>query len=156
MSSILTEINDLIQSNLEDIISTPFSENRLKALDSYSRRVEDYLDVLVEMTQALGDEVRRLRSKQNQFIEWATEADNNSKQFAQEGKRCLAQAARDRKRVMELAAEAFKEEADAQNEQFQALLDARLRLDARLTEVAQKRTALLMTPPQPSSIIVPT
>jgi len=156
MSSILTEINDLIQSNLEDILASPLSESRLQALDTYSRQVEDYLDVLVEMTKSLGDEVRRLRKKQYQFMQWAAEADASSHQFTQEGKFSLAQAANNRKRVMELAADALKREADAQNEQFQALLDARLRLDARLTEVAQKRTALLMTPPQPSSIIVPT
>jgi phage shock protein A len=146
MTSLLDDINTLIQTSLDDVISNPDCEDCLQALDAYGRQMEGYLDVLEEMTGTLGKGVKRLRRKQRQFEALAGEAGESARQFHREGQNNLARAAQDRMRVMQQASQAFQEEADLQNDRFRALMDVKLRLEARLTEVAQKRTALQMTP----------
>ncbi len=142
MTSLVQEVNALIQSNLETIIAYSNPDEGLSSLDTYSQKMEDYLDVLEEMTKVLAEGVRRLRSKQRRFESLAAEADRSARQFADEGQGKLARAAYARKQVMRQAFEAFREEADMQNERFQTLMDVRLRLEARLTEVAQERAVL--------------
>jgi phage shock protein A len=142
MTSLIHQVDSLIQSNLETILSESDQEDGLLALDAYSQQMEDYLDVLEEMTKTMGEGVRRLRNKQRQFESMTMEADRSARQFARERQGKLARAAYARKEVMHQASEAFQEEADIQNERFQALMDVRLRLEARLTEVAQKRALL--------------
>ncbi len=142
MTSLIHNINALIQSNLDALVADSGPDEGLLALDAYSQQMEDYLDVLAEMTKALGEGVRRLRNKQRRFESLAAEADRSARQFADEGQGKLARAAYARKQVMRQAFEAFREEADMQNERFQTLMDVRLRLEARLTEVAQKRAIL--------------
>ncbi len=142
MTSLIHNINALIQSNLDALVADSGPDEGLLALDDYSQQMEDYLDVLEEMTKALGEGVRRLRNKQRRFESLAAEADLSARQFADEGQGKLARAANARQQVMRQAFEAFREEADLQNERFQTLMDVRLRLEARLTEVAQKRAIL--------------
>ncbi len=145
MSPLLHDINQLIRSSLDDVTTNPEYSNRLQALDAYSQQMEDYLHVLEEMTRTLGQGVRQLRNKQRQFALMAAETDDSIYQFRSEGQPALARSARSHKRVMQQASEAFRQEADAQHERFRALMDVKLRLEARLTEVAQMRTALQMT-----------
>jgi len=44
--------------------------------------------------------------------------------------------------VMQLTSEAYGEEANLQNDRFLALMDAKLRLEARLTEVTQRGSTI--------------
>ncbi len=144
MSPLIQEINRLLQSNLDDVILGSDAQDVLMALDEYGRQVEDYLDVLGDMIKTLGKGVKRLRQKQRQYESLTTEVDDSARQFLWEGQEKLVRAANARKRVMRLASEAYQEEADLQNARFLALMDVKLRLEARLTEVAQ-RAALLQT-----------
>jgi len=155
MSPLLQEINTLIQTSLETVASDPDYDNSLLALDAYSQQIEDYLDVLEEMIRAMGTGVRRLRGKQRQFEALAGEADHSARQFSREGQSRLSKAAASRTRVMHQAAEAFRQEADAQNERFRVLMDAKLRLEARLTQVAQHRTLLQMAQGQDQARLLP-
>ena len=155
MSPLLQEINTLIQTSLEDVVSDPAYDNGLLALDAYSHEIEDYLDVLKEIIEVMSAGVRRLRGKQRQFEALAGEADHSVRQFSREGQPRLARAATSRTRVMRQAAETFRQEADAQNERFRALLDAKLRLEARLTQVAQHRTLLQMAQGRDQTDLIP-
>lgn len=156
MSPILPEINALIQSNLEDVASNPAYENSLLALEDYSQQIEDYLDVLEELTRALGMGAKHLKHKQHHFEMLAEEAENSARQFRQERQNRLARAAQNRKQVMKLASQAFQEEADLQTERFRMLMDAKLRLEARLTEVTQKRAVMHVDIVQDEGALLPT
>jgi phage shock protein A len=155
MFPLLHEINTLIQTNLEDIAADINYDSHLQALDAYCQQMEDYRDVLEEMIQALGKEIKQLRNKQRRFETLAAGAERSAKQFQEEGQHKLALAAHNRKKVMELAARTFREEADSQNEHFRIMMDAKLRLEARLTEVAQKRTILQAAQPPAPSLLLP-
>ncbi len=115
---------------------------RLQALDDYSRLVEDYLEVVEDITESLGQGVKRLRRRQRIFQKRMDEAEANAKQFQQEGQYKLARAAANRKKVLAEAVRAYKHEADLQNARLLQFMDARLALEARLTEVNWERARL--------------
>jgi len=144
MSPLIQEINRLLQSDLDDVILNAGYQNALPALDEYRQQMEEYLDVLRDMIKTLGKGAQRLRRKQRQFEDMSAEADRSARQFLQEGQEELVRAAYARKRIMQLACEAYQEEADWQNARFLVLMDAKLRLEARLTEVAQRSAAMQM------------
>jgi len=144
MPPLIHEINLLLQSNLDDMILNAADQHTLSALDAYRQQVENYLDVLKDMIKTLGNGVQQLRRKQRQLESLSIEADRSARQFSQEGKESLVRAAIDRRRVMQLASQAYQEEADLQNDRFLALMETRLRLEARLTEVAQKSAMVQM------------
>lgn len=143
MPPLIHEINLLLQANLDEILNAE-EQNTLSALDAYRQQIEDYLDVLRDMTKTLGNGVQRLRRKQSQFESLSMEADRSARQFSQEGLESLVRAATARRRVMQLASQAYQEEADLQNDRFLALMETKLRLEARLTEVAQKSATVQM------------
>jgi len=142
MDTLIREINALIRLNLNDIVLKSENEDCLSALDDYCHQIENYLDVLDEIIQALGKGVRRLRREKHQFTALVSEAERSERQFNWEGQQKLARAARKRGRVLRLAASACLEEGDRQNARFLSLMDSKLQLEARLTEVTQKRIAL--------------
>ena len=142
MPRLIQEIDLLLQSNLDDMILNAGHQDALPALDAYRQQMEDYLDVLGDMIKTLGNGVQLLRQKQRQFESLSIEADRSARQFLREGQENLVRAATTRKRVMKLASEAYQEETNLQNARFLALMDAKLRLEARLTEVAQKSAAM--------------
>ncbi len=142
MPRLIQEIDLLLQLNLDDMILNAGHQDALPALDAYRQQMEDYLDVLGDMIKTLGNRVQLLRQKQRQFESLSIEADHSARQFLREGQENLVRAATTRKRVMQLASEAYQEETTLQNARFLALMDAKLRLEARLTEVAQKSAAM--------------
>jgi phage shock protein A len=142
MIPLVLEINTLLQSKLDEIVLNPGYENGFLALDEYSQQMEDYLEALEDMPRTLGKGIKRLRRRQQHFESLTAEADRSAQQFSREGQTKLARAAYARKRVMQLASEAYGEEANLQNDRFLALMDAKLRLEARLTEVTQRGSTI--------------
>ncbi len=142
MSSLVQTIQSLIRQNVTYDDSQPPTQAELQVLDDYSRQIEEYLDVVEDMTRVLGKGVRRLRRRQRHFEALIEEADENVRQFDREGQEKLAQAAAKRKAVMVEAAQAFRAEADSQNARLLEYMDAKLQLEARLTEVKLERARL--------------
>ena len=145
MEKLLQNITHLINTNAKiDDPRSRHSDDR-SALDIYVQQIEDYLYVLEDMVQTLGKTVKQLRHQQQYFQGLTSEEEQTAIQFSLEGKTSLARAARSRGAVMQQATEAYQTEAELQNERFLALMDAKLRLEARLTVVNQQR-ALMFEP----------
>jgi len=142
MNSLVQRVQTLIRQNITDSDSQPPSQSKLQILDDYSRQIEEYLNVIEDMTKALGKSVRRLRRRQRHFEALIEEADANIQQFNREGQEKLARAAAERKAVMSEAARAFRAEADSQNARLLEYMDVKLQLEARLTEVNLERARL--------------
>ncbi len=137
METLIREIGALIQTHPDKISFDDGNENN--ALDAYVQRIEDYLEALEDMTATFGRMLKGLRRKQRYFEDLAREAEAGVKQFLQEGSDQLAQAALARQGAMRQASEVYRLEWEQQHARFLALLDAKLRLAARLTEVSQRR-----------------
>jgi len=142
MASLLEKVGTLISANLHWIVNQALQANSLAVVDEYIRRVEDNLEALEDAAATVGGEAKTLRRKQREFEAKAQELDRNIDLFLREGKDKLAMAAQSRYNTMARLADTYREQADAQESEFQKLLDAKLRLEAKLTEVKQERIHL--------------
>ena len=142
MASLLEKVSVLISANLHWLVNQALEANSLAVVDEYIRRVEDNLEALEDAAATVGGEAKTLRRKQREFEAKAEELDRNIDLFLREGKDKLAVAAQSRYNTMVQLAETYRQQADAQEAEFQKLLDAKLRLEAKLTEVKQERVNL--------------
>ena len=142
MDTLIQTIQTLVSHTMPRVQGRPPTPDDLQSLDAYSRQMEDYLEVVKDITITLGKGVKRLRRRQRHFEDLIVEAEANARQFDREGKVSLARAAAQRKAAMAQAARAYRNEADVQNARLLEFMDARLRLEARLTEINRERTRL--------------
>ncbi|RUA17446.1 MAG: hypothetical protein DSY55_02155 [Clostridia bacterium] len=142
MDALLQKIDTLINARPIDFGQQPDQNASQSMLDAYGQQMEDYLSVLDDLIQTVGSSLKRLRDKQQHFQRLVLEAGQTIEQFQKEGQRSLALAARNHSDALQQTANAYQEEADALNARFLALMDVKLRLDARLTEVNQRRVGL--------------
>jgi phage shock protein A len=142
MASLLERVGTLISANLNWMVTQALKANSMAVLDEYIRRVEDNLEALEDAAATVGGEAKTLRRKFTEFDAKARELDSNIDLFLREGKESLALAAQSRFNTMRRLADTYKEQADAQDVEFQKLLEAKLKLEAKLTEVKQERVEL--------------
>ena len=142
MASLLEKVGILISANLHWMANQALQANSMAVVDEYIRRVEDNLEALEDAAATVGGEAKTLRRKQREFESKAEELDRNIDLFLSEDKDKLAMAAQSRYNTMKDLADTYREQADAQEAEFQKLLDAKLRLEAKLTEVKQERIQL--------------
>jgi phage shock protein A len=92
------------------------------------------------VSQAL--KAKTMRRKYDEYTRKSDELDRNIDLFLREGKESLAMAAQSRLNTTRRVAESYAEQAQQQESEFQKLLDAKLKLEAKLTEVRQERAEL--------------
>ena len=137
METLTKALSKLIRTSLDAVVQE--STDPILALDDYYQQLEIYLEVIREMGQAAGKNLRDLRKQQAHYQAMEARAQHSARQFSGEGQTRLAQAATLRQHVMQQAAASLQPAIDAQNTRFMALLDAKLQLEARLTETSQRR-----------------
>lgn len=142
MASLLEKVSVLISANLHWMVNQALEANSVAVVDEYIRRVEDNIEAVEDAAATVGGEAKTLRRKQQEFQAKADELDRNIDFFLGEGKDQLAMAAQSRFNTMKSLADTYRTQADLQESEFQKLLDAKLRLEAKLTEVKQERVNL--------------
>jgi phage shock protein A len=142
MASILERVGTLISANLNWLVSQALKANSMAVVDEYIRKVEDNLEALEDAAATVGGEAKTLRRKYEEFHGKAQELDGNIDLFLREGKESLATAAQSRYNTIHRLAENYREQSEAQDVEYQKLLEAKLKLEAKLTEVRQERVEL--------------
>lgn len=142
MSSLLDRVGTLISANLNWLVTRALQANSMAVVDEYIRRVQDNLEALEDAAATVGGEARTMRRKYEEFKAKAEELDRNIDLFLREGKESLAVAAQSRYNTMQRLAENYQEQAQSHEAEFQKLLDAKLKLEAKLTEIRQERVEL--------------
>lgn len=142
MASLLEKVGVLISANLHWMVNQALEANSVAVVDEYIRRVEDNIEAVEDAAATVGGEAKTLRRKQQEFQAKADELDRNIDLFLGEGKDQLAMAAQSRYNTMKSLADTYRTQADLQETEFQKLLEAKLRLEAKLTEVKQERVHL--------------
>jgi phage shock protein A len=142
MASILDRVGTLISANINYLISQAMKANSIAIVDQYIRNVETNLEALEDAAATVGGEARTLRRKHNEFQSQVNELDRNIDVFLREGKEQLAVAAQSRYNTIKRLADQYAEQAEGQEAEYQKLLDAKLKLEAKLTEVKQERVEL--------------
>lgn len=142
MASLLERVGTLISANLNWLVSQALRANSMAVIDEYIRRVEDNLEALEDAAATVGGEVKTLKRKHDEYEAKARELDGNINLFLQQNKEQLAVAAQSRYNTFQRLAESYRQQYQAQEVEYQKLLDAKLKLEAKLTEIRQERVEL--------------
>jgi phage shock protein A len=142
MASLLERVGTLISANLNWLVGRALKANSMAVVDEYIRRVEDNLEALEDAAATVGGEAKTLKRKHGEFKAKAEELDKNIDLFLTQGKESLAVAAQSRYNTYVRLAQTYREQYVSQETEYQKLLDAKLKLEAKLTEVRQERVEL--------------
>lgn len=142
MASLLEKVQTLISANLHAMVDAALRANSLAVFDQYVREVEDNLENLEDAVATVGGELKTLRRKKAELDQKAADLDRNIDIFLREAKEDLALAAQSRLNSTNRLIQNYEEMLERQETEFQSLQDARLKLEAKLTEVKQEREEL--------------
>lgn len=139
MASLLEKVQTLITANLHALVDEALKKNSLAVIDQYIRQVQDNLEDLEDAAATIGGEVKTLRRKHEELAAKSAEIDHNIDLMLKEGRENLAVAAQSKLNSTQRLAETYKQQHERQQTEYQKLLDAKLKLEAKLTTVKQER-----------------
>lgn len=139
MADLLKKVQTLISANMHAMVDSALKSNSLAVYDEYVRQVEDNLDRLREAEATVGADVKTLRRKKTDSDQKAAELDRNIDIFLREGKEELALAAQGRLNSVTRLSQSYDTMIERQESEYSSLKNARLKLEAKLTDVRQQR-----------------
>ena len=142
MASLLDKVATLIKANLHYLVDQALKQNSLAVIDQYIREVEDNLDKLEDAAATVGGQVKTLKRKFDEFQAKAEELDRNIDILLQEGREELAVAAQSKLNSTQRLADDYREQHERQKAEYEKLLEAKLKLEAKLTTIKQEREEL--------------
>jgi len=142
MASLLDKVATLIKANLHYLVDQALKQNSLAVIDQYIREVENNLDKLEDAAATVGGQVKTLKRKFDEFQTKADELDRNIDILLQEGREELAVAAQSKLNSTQRLADEYREQHERQKAEYEKLLDAKLKLEAKLTTIKQEREEL--------------
>ena len=142
MASLLDKVATLIKANLHYLVDQALKQNSLAVIDQYIREVEDNLDKLEDAAATVGGQVKTLKRKFDEFQAKAEELDRNIDILLQEGREELAVAAQSKLNSTQRLTDNYREQHERQKAEYEKLLDAKLKLEAKLTTIKQEREEL--------------
>lgn len=142
MATLLEKAHTLISANMHAILDKALKANSLAVLDEYIRQVQDNLEDLEDAAATVGGQVKTLKRKTTQFEEKARDLDRDIDALLVRNKDDLAIAAQRKLNSVQEMAQEYREQYERQQKEYQKLLDARLKLEAKLTEIRQEREQL--------------
>ncbi|HEY4723566.1 MAG TPA: PspA/IM30 family protein [Anaerolineae bacterium] len=143
MASLLDKVRTLISANLHSMVDSALKANSVAVMDEYIRQAENNLDALEDAAATVGGEVKTLKRKADEYAALVTKLDKDIDALLQQGREDLATAAQSKFNSTQKLAEQYKEQYARQQAEYQNLLDAKLKLEAKLTTTKQEREELL-------------
>jgi phage shock protein A len=140
--SLLDKVNTLISANLHGIVDRALASNSVQVMDEYIRQVEQNLDALEDQAATVGGTVKTLKRKYEEFAAAAEKLDRDIDTLIVKGKNDLAAAAQSELNTKQQLSQEYYEQWQEQDRQYQAMLEMRLKLEARLTTIKQEREHL--------------
>jgi phage shock protein A len=142
MASLLDKVGTLIRANLHSMVDQALKSNSVAVLDEYIRQAENNLEDLEDAAATVGGNVRTLERKYTEYEAKADELDRNIDLLLQKGKDELAVAAQSKLNSTRRLADDYKAQWEQQQREYQALINAKLKLEAKLTTIKQEREEL--------------
>jgi len=142
MASLLEKVQTLISANLHWLVDQALKTNSIAVINQYIREVEDNLEDLSEAVATVGGQVKTLRRKQEEHQAKAAELDRNIDLFLREGREDLARAAQSKLNSTQRLVDTYSQQLEQMQREYQSLMDARLKLEAKLTTIKQEREHL--------------
>lgn len=139
MASLLDKVSTLIQANLHSLVDSALKANSMAVIDQYVRDVDNNLDALEDAAATVGGQVKTIQRKRDDFAKQVAELDRNIDLFVSQGKNDLARAAQAKYNSTKSLLDTYASQLERQEKEYKSLLDARLKLQAKLTTIKQQR-----------------
>lgn len=143
MATLLEKVSTLISANLHALIDQALKSNSPAVIDQYIRQVENNLADLEDAAATVGGEVRTIKRKVTEYEQKADETDQAINAFLMEGNNAYASAAQAKLNSTQRLVDTYKEQAVRQEAEYQNLLSAKVKLEARLQTMKQEREELM-------------
>jgi len=138
----MEKVSTLISANLHYLVDQALKTNSLAVIDQYMRQVEDNLADLEDAAATVGGEVKGMQRKLIEYQHKQQELDRAIDAFLTEGNDSAAVAAQSKLNSTLRLIETFNTQLERQEKEFKALLDAKVKLEARLATMKQEREEL--------------
>lgn len=142
MASLLEKVTTLISANMHALVDQALKSNSLAVIDEYVRQVEHNLADLEDAAATVGGEVKSIKRRLEDHEQKYNELDRAIDAFLREGNEAAAVAAQSRLNSVARLVETYKEQVKRQEVEFGKLLDAKVKLEARLATMKQEREEL--------------
>jgi phage shock protein A len=142
MASLVDKVNTLINASLHSIVDKALQQNSVAVMDEYIRQAEKNLEALEDSAATVGGTVRTLKRKYEEFSQAAEKLDRDIDTLVIKGKDDLAAAAQAELNTKQQLAQEYYEQWQQQENQYQQMLDMRVKLEGRLTAIRQEREHL--------------
>ena len=143
MASILEKVSTLISANLHYMVDQALKSNSPAVIDQYIRQVENNLDDLEDAAATVGGEVKTLKRKLAEYEQKQSELDQAIDAFLREGDENAAVAIQSRLNSTMRLVESYQAQVERQQAEFNNLLGAKVKLEARLSTMKQEREELM-------------
>jgi phage shock protein A len=142
MASLLEKVSTLISANLHYLVDQALQNNSVAVIDQYIRQVEDNLEDLEDAAATVGGEVKSIKRKLADYEHKEAELDRAIDAFLVEGNEELAAAAQSKLNSTQRLVQTYRDQLERQESEFKKLLDAKVKLEARLATMRQEREEL--------------
>ena len=139
MATLLEKTQTLIQANLHAMVDRALESNSVAVMKQYIRDAEKNLDQLEDAAATVGGEVKTLERKYKEYKKKADKLDRNIDTLLMQGKTDLASAAQNELNSTRRLQEQYHEQWIRQQREYEALLNARLKLQAKLKTIRQEQ-----------------
>ena len=142
MASLLEKTQTLISANLHEMVDKALEANSIAVMKQYTRDAEDNLDALEDAAATVGGEVKTLERKYKEYKKKGDKLDRNVDALLMQGKTDLAGAAQTELNTTRRLQEQYHEQWVRQEREYESLLNARLKLQAKLKTIRQEQREL--------------
>jgi len=142
MANLLEKVSTLISANLHSLVDQALKSNSLAVIDQYIRQVENHLESLEDAAATVGGEVKSIKRKLNNLEQKEDELDQAIDAFLMEGNEETAAAAQSKLNSTQRLIETYQDQATRLQNEYQKLLEAKVKLEARLSTMKQQREEL--------------
>jgi phage shock protein A len=139
MASLLEKTQTLISANLHEMVDRALEANSVAVLKQYIRDAENNLDELEDAAATVGGEVKTMERKYQEYKKRGDQLDRNIDTLIMQGKEDLARAAQAELNTTRRLQEQYHEQWVRQQREYEALLNARLKLQAKLDIIKQEQ-----------------
>ena len=139
MASLLEKTQTLIQANLHDMVDRALEANSVGVMKQYIRDAEENLDDLENAAATVGGEVKSMERKYKEYKKKGDQLDRNIDMLLMQGKPELAQAAQNELNSTRRLEEQYHAQWVQQQREYESLLNARLKLQAKLKTIRQEQ-----------------
>ncbi len=142
MASLLEKVQTLVSANLHWMVDQALKTNSIAVINQYIREVEDNLEDLENAVATVGGQVKTLKRQHDDAQAKADELDRNIDLFLKEGREDLAMAAQSKLNSTQRLVTTYSTQLEQMQREYQSLMDARLKLEAKLTTIKQEKEEL--------------